>query len=61
VPRIFDGEHSFQIEQIGEGRVRFVQAERFTGALVPLVGRTLEPTRRGFEAMSEALKRRAER
>ena len=61
VPRVFDGEHSFQIEQIGEGRVRFVQAERFTGALVRLFGRTLEPTRRGFEAMNEALKRRAER
>ena len=61
VPRLFDGEHSFQIEQIGEGRVRFVQAERFTGALVRLFERTLEPTRRGFEAMNEALKRRAER
>jgi hypothetical protein len=61
VPRLFDGEHSFRIEQIGEGRVRFVQSERFTGALVRLLGRTLEPTRRGFEAMNEALKRRAER
>jgi hypothetical protein len=61
VPRVFDGEHSFQIEQSDAGRVRFVQAERFTGALVPLFGRTLEPTRRGFEAMNEALKRRAER
>jgi hypothetical protein len=61
VPRVFDGEHSFKIEQIDERRVKFDQAERFTGALVPLFGRTLEPTRRGFEAMNEALKRRAER
>jgi hypothetical protein len=61
VPRVFDGEHSLRIERIGEGRVRFVQAERFTGVLVPLLGGTLEATRRGFEAMNEALKRRAER
>jgi hypothetical protein len=60
VPRLFDGEHRFHIEAVGEGRVRFAQAERFTGVLVPLLARTLDPTRRGFEAMNEALKRRAE-
>jgi hypothetical protein len=61
LPRLFDGEHSLRIEPIGGDRVRFVQAERFLGALVPLLGGTLEATRRGFEAMNEALKRRAER
>jgi hypothetical protein len=60
LPKIFDGEHSFRIEPVGEGRVRFVQAERFTGALVPLFGKTLEQTRRGFEQMNQALKDRAE-
>jgi hypothetical protein len=60
LPRVFDGEHSFQIESIGNARVRFVQAERFTGALVPLFGKTLEQTRHGFEQMNQALKRRAE-
>jgi hypothetical protein len=28
-PRIFDGEHMLQIEPLADGRVRFVQAERF--------------------------------
>ncbi|HVD10636.1 MAG TPA: hypothetical protein VNB88_08330, partial [Gaiellaceae bacterium] len=56
----FDGEHSFSIERIDDSRVRFVQAERFTGVLVPLFGKSLEKTRRGFTAMNEALKRRAE-
>jgi hypothetical protein len=59
LPRIFDGEHSFRIEP-GDDRVRFVQSERFTGALVPLFGKTLEQTRRGFEQMNQALKSRAE-
>jgi hypothetical protein len=60
LPRIFDGEHSFRIEPIGDDRVRFAQAERFTGALVPIFSKTLEQTRRGFEQMNQALKRRAE-
>ncbi len=59
-PRIFDGEHSFRIEPIDDARVRFVQAERFTGVLVPLFGKSLEKTQRGFSAMNEALKHRAE-
>jgi hypothetical protein len=60
VPGLFDGEHSLRIEPIGDSRVRFVQAERFTGVLVPLLGKGLEKTQRGFTAMNEALKRRAE-
>lgn len=61
IPGLFDGEHSFEIEPLGEGQVRFVQSERFSGILVPLVmafiGRS---TRQGFEAMNQALKERAE-
>jgi hypothetical protein len=60
VPGIFDGEHTFRIEPAGEGRVRFTQSERFSGVLVPLFGKTLEKTKRGFAEMNEALKRRAE-
>ena len=59
-PGVFDGEHSFQLEPVGDSRTRFVQAERFTGVLVPLLGRALERTERGFGEMNEALKRRAE-
>ena len=58
---LFDGEHRFTLEPIGAGRVRFVQEERFTGLLVPLLARSLDgPTRAGFEAMNRALKDRAE-
>ena len=60
VPGLFDGEHSLLIEPVDDSRVRFVQAERFTGVLVPLFGKSLEKTHRGFTAMNEALKRRAE-
>jgi hypothetical protein len=60
LPGVFDGEHILQIEPLENGRARFVQSERFTGLLVPLFGGTLEKTRRGFEAMNEALRGRAE-
>ena len=50
------GEHAFEIEPLGDGRVRFVQREVFSGAvprlLAPLVERE---ARRGFRAMNEAL------
>jgi hypothetical protein len=59
-PRLFDGEHILRIEAVDDSRVRFIQAERFRGALVPVFGKGLEKTRRGFTAMNEALKRRAE-
>jgi hypothetical protein len=61
VPGLFDGEHGFRIESMGTNRVRFIQDERFSGLLAPLVlhfiGRS---TRQGFEAMNVALKARAE-
>ena len=61
LPGLFDGEHSFLIEPLGEGRVRFVQRERFGGLLVPLLSIMLDgDTRRGFEEMNRALKLRAE-
>ena len=61
VPGLFDGEHRFRIEPLGSNRVRFVQDERFTGLLTPLVLRFIERgTRQGFEAMNQALKARAE-
>jgi hypothetical protein len=58
---LFDGEHSFTIEPLGESRVGFTQREVFTGLLVPLFARGLDTdTRRGFEEMNQALKARAE-
>ena len=58
---LFDGEHSFTIEPLGESRARFTQREVCTGLLVPLFARGLDTdTRRGFEEMNQALKARTE-
>ena len=62
VAGLFDGEHIFEIEPIGERRVRFVQRERFRGLLTALVLRGIgAATRQGFEAMNRALKGEAEK
>lgn len=61
LPGVFDGEHRFAIEPLGENRVRFQHSERFSGLLVGMLRASLErDTRRGFEEMNVALKRRAE-
>ncbi len=63
MPGLFDGEHFFMIEPTEEGRVRFIQGEWFTGAMVPmfdLMG-ALGKTLKGFEEMNQALRYRAER
>jgi hypothetical protein len=60
-PAVLEAEHSFRIEPIDEGSVRFVQAETFRGLLTSLFHERLEiSVPKGFEAMNEALKRRAE-
>jgi hypothetical protein len=61
LPGVFDGRHSFELEDLGQGRTRLTQAEEFSGCLVPLTGKALERTRAGFEAMNEALRLRAEK
>ncbi|HTK37848.1 MAG TPA: SRPBCC domain-containing protein [Pyrinomonadaceae bacterium] len=58
VSGLFDGRHSFRIEPAGENKVRFVQSERFTGILVPLLWLFIgKNTRRGFDEMNAALKK----
>jgi hypothetical protein len=61
IPRVFDGEHYFLLEPIGEGRTRLTQGEKFSGLLVGLLSGTLSATEAGFTAMNTALKREAER
>ena len=59
LPRLFDGEHIFQIEPLGPTRAQFVQRERFRGLFVPLLARSLNrDARRGFEEMNRALRER---
>jgi hypothetical protein len=61
LPGLFDGHHIFEIEALGPEQVRFVHRETFSGLLVPLLWRQLDTTtRRGFEAMNDTLKERAE-
>jgi len=61
IPRIFDGEHIFELEPTGEGRTRFIQREEFRGVLVsPLLWMVGNSTHAGFVEMNEALKVRAE-
>lgn len=61
LPGIFDGEHRFLIEPLGDGKVRFEQSERFSGLLVGLLRGSLDrDTKRGFLEMNQALKERAE-
>lgn len=61
IPGVFDGEHRFAIEPLGDGIVRFEQSEQFKGLLVGLLRASLDrDTKRGFEEMNRALKARAE-
>lgn len=61
IPGVFDGEHYFELTESAAG-VRLAQGELFTGLLVPLLSRgsMLAGTARGFAAMNQALKARAE-
>ena len=63
-PGIFDGEHFFLINPLGEeGRVQFIQGESFRGIMVPVFGLMgiMKNTLQGFEEMNQALRFRAER
>ena len=58
---LFDGEHIFKLEDLGNGTVNFRQEEKFAGILVSLFSKKLDTdTRAGFELMNEKLKELAE-
>lgn len=59
LPGLFQGDHLLRLEE-HSGTVHFTHAETFSGLAVGLVRGRLSATRRGFEAMNEALKKRAE-
>ena len=61
MPGIFDGEHIFEIDPVGDASCRFVQHEEFRGILViPMLAMIGKSTGRGFNEMNQALKARAE-
>ncbi|WP_439027024.1 SRPBCC family protein [Haloarchaeobius sp. DT45] len=58
---LFDGEHRFRVEDIGDGRSRLTQSESFSGVLAGLVLRFFgDQTRQNFEGVNTAVKTRAE-
>jgi len=62
LPRVFDGEHKFEIIDHQNGTVSFIQSEEFKGILVPLFKKKLKTnTKNGFQAMNEKLKELAEK
>jgi hypothetical protein len=57
---IFNGEHTLSIEPREGGGVRFVNHERFSGILVPFMGKTIRKAEGAFDAMNQALKGKVE-
>lgn len=57
---LFDGEHRFILESLKDG-TRLVHEESFSGLLIPFFPKSFfKKTKRGFEAMNSALKKRVE-
>lgn len=61
LPGLLDGEHYFCLEDLEAAGTRLIHGERFSGMLLaPLRASLVGPTRKGFEAMNQALKARVE-
>jgi hypothetical protein len=58
---IFDGDHYFILESLDKDITKFIQGEKFSGLLVPLVGKMLDKTQKGFQLMNESIKNECER
>jgi hypothetical protein len=57
---LFRGVRTFELSPEANGTTRFAMEERFSGPLVPLIGRTLPDFGPSFEKFAAGLKRRAE-
>jgi hypothetical protein len=57
---LFDGVHSLSVEALPNGRSRFRTHEDVTGILLPVLGKVMRRTQRGFDLLAEAVKARAE-
>ncbi len=60
VPGLFDGEHTFVLEETTGHSCRFRQAETFRGVLVGFLSKRLPEVADGFEDMNLVLKQRSE-
>ncbi len=61
IPKLFDGEHTLKINKLNEKEVLFVQKEKFSGLLVPLLSNLINESKSGFEIMNQNLKLESER
>jgi hypothetical protein len=52
---IFNGQHEFALTALAGGRTRLDHSERFTGVLVPFLGKMLAQTHAGFLEFNRAL------
>ncbi|MBL7767777.1 MAG: SRPBCC domain-containing protein [Flavipsychrobacter sp.] len=61
VKGIFDGLHSFELEDVGNGQVKLIHAEQFSGLLSGFILKKIgQDTRNNFVKMNTAIKKRAE-
>jgi len=61
VKGLFDGEHYFQLEDMGSNQTRFVHGENFSGLMAGVLMKMIgENTKKGFHAMNVTLKERIE-
>src|SRR5690606_8095726 len=60
VKGVFDGEHYFILEKLGEDETRFIHGENFSGFLVGLLSGMLSKTKEGFSLMNEAIQHQCE-
>jgi hypothetical protein len=62
LPRVFDGEHNFELEGLEGGRTRLVNRETYSGVLSKLIERQpmMAGAPAGFEQMNAEIKARAE-
>jgi hypothetical protein len=58
---IFDGEHYFILEFLENDKTKFIHGEKFSGLLVPVLGKMLDKTQKGFQLMNESIKNECER
>lgn len=59
IPGMASGRHEFTLTPTETG-TRLVQSERFSGALVPAIGRLLVKTEQDFHILNQALRKRSE-
>ena len=58
VPGLFDGRHALSVESLPGDHCRFTTHEDVSGILVPVLGKVMHASQKGFEQMAAALKDR---